>query len=1167
MTTDERCSRRGVGKTLASLFAGSHGVIRAARKALLVAVMVAAAGFPLAMRAQLNTATLQGVARDASGAVIPNAAVSVKNVDTGVLKATVSGEQGEFFVPSLQPGTYDITISHQGFQTAKQTSVKLEVGQQANLDFVLPAGSTSETVTVATTLSEIPNTDTTLGTVIEQQQVVDLPLNGRQFSQLIQLAPGVVPIDNSQNAGKAPNFGAGAASPSVNGQTNRSNIFFLDGIIDSNPFFGGFSFSPSVDDIQEFKAASHTDQAEFGQATGAIVSVITRPGTNTFHGSVFEFNRNTIFNTQIRNFSSSPTTKLPYHQNQFGGSLGGPILRGKLFFFANYEGGRQVTPTPGYSTVPTVAERNGDFSGVLPGGVTPVIYDPSTYDPVTHTVQPFPGNIIPTPSINTGMQAYLNAIYPQPNAPLLNGANNLYTTTGNQTFGDQGSVRIDYTLGTKDSFNGRYSQNQASVSSAASLADIFTTGFNGKNAGGNWTHTYNATTVSQITVAYNTLNIPQQIVLPVSQDAVFTSAGLGAGFPKNPGLTPFTLVPDMGLQGGSYSGFWNGAGPIGPMAITQVAGSLSKVVNKHALKFGGSFYRTAMYTNWSGNHFDFSNKATWNTACQFDLAVTAACPTFHATAGDLGAGGDPVASLLLSLPIDATRNLGNTGVNLRQKVTSLFAQDTFTITPQLTMTFGLRWDYGTPVTETNNRLAVYNIYTKKYQIAAGDIDLPSGTLPPNVVVSGNNSITNKYYTYFQPRLGFAYQPNPKLTLRVGAGRTFDVWGLPLQVAQQNRGAWPSGFAQIASSQSLNIAGVSLKPDGTVYSGQNPFTGPGVIPASPLPAGGLGFQDTKWQTASSFQWNAEVQRDFRSVGSLKVAYVGSETEHLTINYPYNLAPASTNSTSKVYPDQIFGAPGNDLLSAATGSYHSFQTQLSRSYANGLVYNFTYTYSRARALAICGTDFNVCVQDPYNLPADRGPTNLDIPHIFTFNTAYQLPTGKGRQYLNSGPAAYILGNWQVNSIITARSGTVINPTNSFNGDTANAGGGNQRISFNGDPESGARHTISSYFNPTAFVTPAPGTYGNAGLNSLRGPGFWNVDFSLFKNFPIRERASFQFRAEAFDLFNHPNLSNPNASFAGTTVNNNGTTSYNNGFNTITSTLPNSNRVIQLAGKILF
>jgi len=1151
---------RNVGKYLRQLTAvatfEADAFVR--RPTLLTLVLIFAVGAVLALGsppaiAQLNTATLQGIVTDSTGAVVPGAAITVRNIETDVLRSTVTGAGGEYLLSAMQPGNYELTATHAGFQTVKQTNIKLQVGQIATLNFALQIGNVAQTVEVAASGSSIANYDTTLGTVITQQQVVDLPLNGRQFSQLLQLAPGVVPIDNSQNAGKAPNFGAGAASPGVNGQTNRSNLFFLDGMINSNPFFGGFSFSPSIDAIQEFKAQSHTDQAEFGQATGAIVNVITMPGTNSLHGVAFAFVRNKVFNTQIKNFSSTPQPKLPYNQNQFGGSLGGPILKNKLFFFANYEGGRQVQPTPGFSTVPTDAQRAGDFSGVLPGGVSPTIYDPTTYNPTTHTVAAFAGNKVPASRIDAGMLAYLNGIYPHPNAPLTNGSNNLYTTTGNRTIGDQGSIRIDYNLGTKDVFNGRYSQNEATVSSAASLADIFTTGFNSKNTGGSWTHTYTPSLISQVTVSYNALNIPQQVILPADQDALFTAAGLGAGWNKNPGLTPFTLVPDMGLNGGSYSGFWNGAGPIGPMSIIQAAGSVTKVEGHHSLKFGASFYHTAMYTNWSGNHFDFSNKGTWNTACQFATTANASCPTFNANAGDLGAGGDPVASLLLSLPIDATRNLGNTGVNLRQNTTSLFAQDTWSATPKLTVTYGLRWDYSSPVTETDNRLAVYNIYTRKYQIAKGNVDLPSGPLPPNVIIGPSNSNTDKYFTYFQPRLGLAYQVFPQTTFRVGAGRTFDTWGLPLQVAQQNRGAWPSGFAQIASSQNLNVAGISLKPDGTQVTGQNPFYGAPVLPGSPLPAGGLGFQDVKWQSASSVQWNAEVQQEFNKIGTFKIGYIGSQTQHMTINDPYNVAQPSTNAT-KVFPDQIFGAPGSVLISSGTGSYHSLQTQMSRAYANGFVYNFTFTWSKSRALAICGTDFNICVQNPYNLAADRGPSNLDVPLVTTFNTAYQLPFGKSRQFVTTGPGAIILGGWQINSIITARSGTVINPQNGANSDVANAGGGTQRVNFVGNPEQGAPHTITNWFNASAFAFPAPGTYGNAPLNSLRGPGFWNVDFSLFRDIPIYERFKFQFRAEAFNLFNHPNLANPVGNLGG------------GGFNTITSTT-GTNRVIQLAGKVSF
>ena len=337
------------------------------RTSLRVAVLLVAVAAPAA-RAQQSTATLRGTAKDPSGAVIPQATVTVTGVETGVVRQTLTGAQGEFSMPSLQPGSYNVSITHPGFQRSEQTGVRLAVGSQVDLDFALNVGSASQTLTVETTAGEISNSDATLGTVIEQKQVVDLPLNGRQFSQLIQLAPGVVPIDNSQASSKTPNFGAGASNPSVNGQSNRSNIYFIDGAIDSNPYFGGFSFSPSVDVIQEFKAESHTDQAEFGLATGAIVNVVTRPGTNQLHGSVFEFNRNTIFNTQIRNFNSTAQPKLPYHLNQFGASVGGPIFKKRLFFFANYEGGRQSQANPVFYTVPTAAQRAGNFSGTLPGG-------------------------------------------------------------------------------------------------------------------------------------------------------------------------------------------------------------------------------------------------------------------------------------------------------------------------------------------------------------------------------------------------------------------------------------------------------------------------------------------------------------------------------------------------------------------------------------------------------------------------------------------------------------------------------------------------------------------------------------------------------------------------------------------------------------------------------
>jgi len=364
-----------------------------------------------------------------------------------VRRTTVTNQAGEYSMPAIEPGKYSLTISKGGFGTSQQNGLVLQVAQIATLNAVLKVGTANETIAVSASTAGLDTTSASLGTVIPEKEVTDLPLNGRQFSQLLQLAPGTVPIDNSQNSGKAPNFGAGAASPGVDGQTNRSNLFFLDGIIASNPFFAGFSFSPSVDAIQEFKAQSHTDQAEYGQATGAVVSVVSRSGENAIHGAAYEFVRNTVFNAK-NEFAPS---NLPYHLNQFGGSFGGPIKKDKLFYYANYEGGRQsITPSANFSTVPTAAQRAGNFSGLLPGNVSNTIYDPATFNPVTFTESPFPGNQIPASRIDGGMLALLNGIYPGTNqASNSSGLNNYSAPTKNTTTGDQGTVRVDYIVGQK----------------------------------------------------------------------------------------------------------------------------------------------------------------------------------------------------------------------------------------------------------------------------------------------------------------------------------------------------------------------------------------------------------------------------------------------------------------------------------------------------------------------------------------------------------------------------------------------------------------------------------------------------------------------------------------------------------------------------------------------
>jgi hypothetical protein len=1198
------------------------------------------------LHAQLAVATLNGTVTDPNGAVVPGATVTVTNTGTNVQHVTKTNDTGFYNVGALTPGVYSISASKSGFTIAQEPNLTLQVDQVATLNIALAVGSEKQTVEVTTTAVALEATDASLGTVLPEQQVEDLPLNGRQFSELLQLTPGTIPIDNSQNAGKAPSFGSGAASPGVDGQTNRSNIFFLDGVIASNPFFGGFSFSPSPDAIQEFKAQSHTDQAEYGQATGAIVSVLSRSGTNQIHGAAYEYFRNTVLNTT----PEYTTGKAPYHMNQYGASFGGPIVKDKLFYYANYEGGRQIIGTASsFSTVPTDAERTGDFSGVLPGNVTgqtTTLYDPSTYAGgscdgngnctgsfTEQTTGPLvSGNKLVPSALNGPMQTYMNGIYPKANAPLgsngSQGQNNFQDFANNTTSNDQGSIRADYTLGPNDQLNGRYSQNSALLSGPnGGVANLFQTGFSGKNTGGTWTHTFSPTVVAEFTGGYNNLDIPQAIVTPVDQAALFAAVGFGVGFNEYPGASgppQPAEVPSLGLTNGntSYGGMWNGAGPIGPMYIDQGGGSLTKIAGNHSLKFGASFYHTWMYTNWNGNNDNFSYQATGNAACQYVPGPTEpigpngqqevasvnqgpadACPSYNpvynaellpgqTTDLSQAAGGDAIASLLLSLPVGATRNLGNSGVNLIENTPEAYFQDSWKVNHRLTITYGLRWDYSSPMGEKNNRLATYDTDAQKYEILQSDADLSPGLLQGlvplgefnNVTILHRNSITTAHYLDFSPRLGFAYDIAPKTTLRAGVGRAFDDWGLPLQVGQQNRGAWPSGLAQNASGNPLNIAGLSKKMDGTQVTGLNPFpsgTTPTLVGTSPLPAGGLGFQDPKWVPADSFQWNLEIQRDIAQAGSLSIAYVGSHTAHQTLLQPYNTAPASTVLYSNTRdPDQVLVNSGSTLRSTGAANYHSLQAKLTRAFANGLTYNAGFTWSKALAVSSCNGDFsNTCIQDLYvyeqegaRASGDYGPSDLDIPFVFTFNATYKLPFGKGERWVNSGPASYVVGNWQINTLYAQRAGTVINPTGN---NEANTNGGNARLFFTRNPLSGASHSRGNYFNAgpasnSAYSYPAAGTFGNAQINSLRGPNYWDDDLSIFRDIPFTERLKGQFRFEAFDIFNHPNLGNPNG-FSGITKHQDGTYTYNGNFNTINSTVsptgPGANRDIQFAFKLLF
>lgn len=1104
------CPRMSIGKSSEFPFAW-----RALSALVVLVALCSTNGY-----SQINSATVAGTVKDSSEAAVQGAAVTVLQTATGAVRNSETNETGFFTVPFLQPGDYKLTVSKKGFQSAT-ASVTLQVNQIANLPFTLTVGSTTESITVATDSLQLQTETSSLGTVIGNQQISDLPLNGRQFIQLLQLAPGTVPVSVSQTALSDIGSSGSNVTPSINGGSGRSNLFFVDGLYATDPFFSSLSISPSIDAIQEFQEQTHADQAQFGGSTGGTVNLSTKSGTNSFHGSGYEFFRNkSIAATKAFN---GDNTVPDYNQNQFGGTFGGPILHNKLFFFGFYDGYRQTDGNNNTSHVPTDAERSGDFSDWYK-----TIYDPATYNASTGTISAFENNTIPTDRLNSGMVALMNAYYPASNTD----CSNLYTNcnyvynANSTTNQDQYSVRIDYSIGKNDLLYGRWTRSKNVDTSPGSLPiNSWVTGAEGTNAGGTWVHTFSPTLVSQVTIGYNSFNHPQDET-QVNAETVFNDAGFGEGFTSTPGGIKVPKVPGVSIE--DYVGIGSGWGPIGPQSLYQFSGSVTKQLGAHALSFGAALYHTWMYTNWAQDDISFTSKATWN-------------PTS-------ASGGNGFASLLLGLPNSADRQLGNSGVNLSANIAGIYFQDSWKMHHRVTVNYGLRWDYTQPVKEDDNRFSGFDIHTDTWYIAKNNADIPSYNLPSGVALLDRNTITKRNLTNFSPRLGLSWSITPKTVVNAGVGVAYDNWSGAEQAAQNARGGWPSGASQNVSSK--NEAGVD-----SGVTAQNPFAGlttdmpttPFLYDTSGNATTGGSFLDTQWKNAYSWQWNLLLQRDLGAVGTVKVAYVGSSTSRAAIQVPSNvskvLAATYTLPFSQMSTFNTIGSVGHT-------TYNALQAQYQKSNSKGLTINTSFTWSKHLSVGCSGYWESCNIQNPYDLRSNRSVDSIDVPIVLSVAAVYELPFGKGKPYANTGTAAAILGGWKTNLLFAGRTGTPFSP--GVQNNNTNAHGGSARPNVSGST-SGPK-TRAEWFNTSAFSQPEQYTYGNSGRNSLRGPAYTNYDYSLFREFKLFERYSLEFRAESFNIFNHVSLSNPNSTLG------------NENFGKISSASSNPRR-FQFAGTFRF
>ncbi len=1097
---------------------------------------------PVFAAAQSVTGTITGFVTDTSGANIPDATVTVTETSTKIVHITKSNGSGVFTVPQLNPGVYDVQVEKAGFSKALRSTITIQVNQSASLTIPLAVGPTSDTVQVNGAAPLLDIDQVSLGTVIEGEEIADLPLNGGQFIQLLQLVPGIAPTSVSQN-GSQLQIGSGAVNPAIGGATNRSNLFFINGVFATNPTYTIYAVSPPSDVIQEFQEQSHASDAEFGGATGGAVSISTKAGTNQFHGNVYEFIKNAALDA-IGYFNNQywfGTNSVPrYEQNQFGGTLGGPIFKDKLFFFANYEGYRHDQESLNSTALPTAAELGGDFSALL--GTT-TIYDPATYNPTTGAIQPFAGNIIPAARLNQPLINVVKAFLPAnlPTTPYQLTPNDTnYTNHQSATINqNQFGVRVDYAITPHDLLYGDYFYELGTGVQPNGLpSNAFTNITGGKNTGVNYVHTFSPTLVAQGTVGWLRATSPGYANQPNAQ-ALFNSGGFSAGFQANPGDVAMPFVPVIendvfGInsgEGGDVDTVW------------QYSGSVQKQTGKHALKFGAALYKATLNTNYAQDWEYYNPQST-------------AIP--NATNN---AGGEEFAGMFLGLPTDAFSQAGNSGGYLYSTVLGFYAQDTWKVNPKFTVNYGLRWDYSAPVTDAGNRLSGFNQYNSEWYIPKGDVDAPA-LVPAGVYISGDNIAPNDYKN-FSPRLGLAYLVDPKTVVRAGAGIFFDNWAGQIQATQAARGSWPSG-AYLYSSNT-NINGVSSP----AVTAQNPFPGQSpIVAATPYPGGGT-FLDTKWKNPYSLQYNLEIEHQLTNSQTFSIIYAGAGTSRASIQVPYNEPITLGPTASEVFPYPNMSDGGfNEIQSIAHLSYNSLQTKYEKHFSNGLAIKGAFTWSKDIDVG-CADFWEGCsIQNPANLRAERADSAKSEPIVISSSIVYKLPFGKGKTYLNKGVVSALAGGWQVNGIFQHNTSTPFNATLMF--DNANSFIGYERYNIVGH-ENGPKQR-DNYFNANAFVLPAQYTYGTGGRNDLRGPDYTNVDGSIFRTFTIYREAKFEFRSEFFNLFNHTNFGGPSLScYTFTTAGTCDLTSpqgmaENGTFDKIRSTIGTA-RQIQFAGKISF
>ncbi len=1052
----------------------------AARLALAALLLV-----PLAL-GQIETARIQGVVSDASGAVIPGVTVRLVHVATGQEFSVSTSADGLYRSVPLRIGEYRVEYEADGFRLAVRSGINLELQETAVIDVVLEVGEVTEVVDVTADAVLLETTEATQGQVINNQRIVDMPLNGRDYIQLALLSAGAIrPI-----GGRFGGYSAG-------GQRTTQNNYTLDGVDNNGLQIAAQGrraevVKPSIDAIEEFKISTNAYSAESGRALGGTVNVSIKSGSNAFHGTVFEFLRNDQLDA--KNFFDDPTApKPPFKRNQFGYSVGGPIRRNSTFFFTDFEGTRIRESATFVLTIPTQDQLAGNF-----GEVPQTVHDPDTYNPETNLRGAFPDNRIPLPRIDPVAQK-ASAYYPAPNAPGL--TRNYRTASPDNEDDDKWDVRIDQILGQSDNLFWRYSQQDSYVPSPLrfpSKQDGDGTEFNhrGQNMALGWNRIFSPTLIANIKLGWNRIYTNRQAVA-------------GANLNQELGLTGV----DQSLRGAanfSISGMRAiGTSNFTPNLIDSQNRQLNADINwtrgSHNVKFGYSLQMLQSYlTNPQQElgRFVFNGNFTRQTQNV-----------------EGGRGGRPVADFLLGIPV-RTDISNSVYMNLRAPWQHFYIQDEWRVSNRLTLNLGLRYEHNMPWLEKDNGISNFDIDTDPanpdFFVATDGSRASRATLAPDL----NN---------FAPRFGFAYRLREGTVLRGGYGVFYANY----------EGTGGGQFLETNPPFHIKsqISTDSIRPSVVLRTG----VPDGVV--TPERAVSLRFssfeREPPWPISQ--QWNFNIQQSLDENTVWEIGYYGTKAQHLVNRLDGNYAlpgPGNINANRR-YTSALF--PGTNIMVGPLAAmnrhefngnslFHSFQTRIERRYANGFTLLAAYVWSKnigdVPGFSGSGNAPNSGVQNPLDRRAERSLDNQHREHSWVSSYIYDLPWGRSRRWGSSWGALpnAVAGGWTVAGILSFATGRPFGL--SVRGDPANTGNLN-RPNVVGDPHlPRGQRDPERWFNTDAFVPNNDFEYGNAGRNILLGPGLANWDFAVYKRFEIMEGHSLQFRFEAFNFTNTPVFGFPNS-----------------------------------------